>query len=118
MVACASGPVLRICSRIDSVRRVELVVGHDVAHQAHGGGISGVDLGRGEEQEPRPGQADHVDQAGADMWGSGRPRRSSGTRKRARSDATLTSQCSARSSPPAMQAPLIFATQSLRQRSM
>ena len=36
------------------------------------------------------------------MCGSGRPRRSSGTRNRARSDAMVTSQCIARSSPPAM----------------
>ena len=63
MVARASGPVLRICSRIHSVRGVELVVGHDLAHEAHRAGVGGVDLGRGEEQEPRPGQADDVDQA-------------------------------------------------------
>ena len=35
------------------------------------------------------------------MWGSGSPRSSSGSRNRARSDAMLTSQCKARSIPPA-----------------
>ena len=42
---------------------VELVVGHDLAHEAHRARRVGVDLGRGEEQVPRPGQADDVDQA-------------------------------------------------------
>src|SRR6266566_4197816 len=51
------------------------------------------------------------------MKGSGMPRRSSGTRNRARPDAIATSQCSTRSMPPAWHRPLIFATQGLLHRS-
>ena len=54
----------------------------------------------------------------SDMNASGMPRRSSGTRNVARSEAMTTSQCRARTIPPAMHTPLTFATQSFELRSM
>ena len=48
----------------DPVRaRVELLVRHDLADQAHGARGVRVDLGGGEEEVPRPGEPDDVDDA-------------------------------------------------------